>query len=107
MESGRIDAAKREALSRPKANRYAAHDPPVATGLARLGGGGNIGHAVDVQRGGGANDDEENDGHAGDAADQNVEPGVLVLLGAYALLDEACLQIEKLPRARWWCRPGR
>ena len=32
-----------------------------------------------------------------DAADQHVEPGVLVLFGADALFDEAGLQVEKLP----------
>ncbi len=93
-----MEAAKSEALSSPKAKRSAAHFP--ATGLKRLGRlrrVADVGQAMGVQRGGAANDDEEHDHHAGDAADQHVQARMLVLARRDSFLDEARLQIEKLP----------
>src|ERR1700722_16569426 len=50
-----------------------------------------------IERGSAANDDEENDHHAGDAANEDVKTRVLVLPGSDSFFDETRLQIEKLP----------
>ncbi len=67
-------------------------------GFGGFGSIGDVGQAGGVQRGSGANDDEENDDHATDAAEQDIEAGLRVLARANFLFDEARLQIEKLPR---------
>jgi len=57
----------------------------------------NVGEAGSVEGSSGANDDEEDDDHAGDATDENIESGLGILARADFFFDETCLEIEELP----------
>ena len=74
VESGRMVAAKREALRRPKAKVKRGPLPCQGDeGFGGFAGVGDVGQAGGMERGGGADDDEEHDDHAGDGTEKDVE----------------------------------
>ena len=96
-------AAKSEALSKPEGESVGSELPGQRyKGLRGFASVGDIGLSGSVQGCRGANDDEENDDHATDTAEEDVEPGLRIVAGANLLFDETGLQIEELP----WCDGG-
>ena len=90
-EEGGVEKAEGEGKASPLASER-------DEGFGSLTGVGDIGEAVAVQGRCGADDDEEDDDHAGDGAEKDVEAGLGILTGANLFLDETRLQVKELPR---------